>query len=232
MVLGRKFFQEHGASSILSANIPDYLRRALRKMLAFPSCMGLRFGLFKVPFLGVHIMHVVVRGAKKQMIGADAARVIALVANIHAFRDRTTRQFIGNPMRRTAPILAIRILAPIDRAVSWFRLRPLPDPASIRIAAVHLPPESLGQRKPLMPICIGASAAAIPCVHIANPMVSCLKGLAALSARAGNGGMICGRMFLHGESPFAVPRPRMLSASLGHLLALSIPQSRNWGQGQ
>lgn len=45
------------------------------------------------------ITHIIGVGAKEEVIRIDARRVVALVADLHSFRDRAVRNLVGNAMR-------------------------------------------------------------------------------------------------------------------------------------
>lgn len=86
--------------------------------------------------LACSISHVVGVCAEKEMVRSDTWRVVAVMADEQAIRDRSVGQFPGHTVR-VRPSLAI----PESAVASWAPHCPGPWPTSIRIRLVNLRPE-------------------------------------------------------------------------------------------
>ena len=86
--------------------------------------------------LECHIPRIIGGTSFEKVFRIDAWRDIATVADVHAFGDRTVRNFEGNTVRAQH--------FPIDRksSVSEPKLRSRPDPTAIGTVLINLAPEA------------------------------------------------------------------------------------------
>lgn len=94
--------------------------------------------------LSIHVPHVVELCAEEKMARVTARRVVAMVADLHAIRNRTACQSVGHTMgvRPAHTIPNAAISAPMATC-------PRPRPAFVRAAFVDVGPEAgvqIGQR--------------------------------------------------------------------------------------
>ncbi len=145
------------AFGITLANCPHGFLRHLRRAATFPAChnLGAQFGMVLVaalhqfgmftramllpawqhfwvdlentPPLLQHVAHIVSMRAKEQMIGANATRIIAVVADKQSFRDRAKRQYPSRAVGEAPGFPAVEMSVPIG--LQW----PGPYPAGLRL---------------------------------------------------------------------------------------------------
>lgn len=90
-----------------------------------------------------HVSQVVVRGTEKQMVRANARRIVAAMADVLTMRDGAVGHFIGQAMG-IAELTVYR--ADFAIAECAFRGRPIPTFARL----VNLRPETLLDRHPVI----------------------------------------------------------------------------------
>jgi hypothetical protein len=107
--------------------------------------------------LGRHVGHVDGVAAEKQVGRVAARRIVAAVADIHALRDRTAGQAVGDAVR-VRPSFAI----PYPAVALGVPLGSQPRPATVRVALVNPRPEPAGE--------VRQSAAEVPAAPRAVPL--------------------------------------------------------------
>jgi hypothetical protein len=152
------------------------------------------------------IGHVVRSGAKKEMIRSHARWIVAMVAYIHAFGDRSVRQFPSNSM--SAPGDG---MANTDHAIAVIIPPRLPEPT--RIGFLNLRPKAFFQRRNLSQPVVGGGSARLgtkDTLPVLDGIKSSKEGGGTLLADSGNG-----TLGWHGEPPIRCALPRAVDAAPG-----------------
>src|SRR5262245_4243139 len=92
------------------------------------------------------VAHVVEAGAQEEMIGSDARRDVAAVADHHPIGDWADVQLPRYSVRLTPPVTAANAAHDADQAVSLAAAVPNPEPATRCLVGAPLAREALSQR--------------------------------------------------------------------------------------
>jgi hypothetical protein len=117
------------------------------------NCPRMRFAFWHSA-LRRRVLLVIGNGPNEQVVGVDARRHVALMANRQATGDRADVQFIGVPMRSEMSV------SDREYAVAEASLGAGPQPASVGVGFVHESPES--RKGTTISLRVPASRRAVP----------------------------------------------------------------------
>ena len=121
---------------VTTADFTHVILGQLREMLTLAARHALALRVRDVPMLCEHITVIVANRTREKMLRSDARWVVAVMADIHAGRNRAVSEFIGHPRSGR------RAVAGLKRAVASVLMRTRPQPTFTRF--VYFAPEAFG----------------------------------------------------------------------------------------
>ena len=161
-----------------------------------------------------HVGHVLGMRSQVQMIGPHARRIVATVTDLHAIRDGAYCEGIGRAVGMRPS--AIKVEAAVSGVIT---ASPEPQPATIRVAAVHAQPEARECVFDRAILLAGARAEALP--TSSTYLHSSHERFPAPFTRGGDS------LPGHCGVSFRDVTPPDVDASRGHFDALIVPHERH-----
>lgn len=214
IVLGCKFSVSHFAGRMTPANLGHLLGGQLCMTSFFANCFSL------TPF-GDHVLRIIKICSKKQMTRIDTGRIIAFMANQHAFGDWSIGQFVRESMRRNVSRVVFELAI---AAAAFVAFATKPEPTVIQSASIHHCPKSifrLGHASAMAAKKLTGLALDPFVAFIVAWRNSCLLSTTAMAKAVGN--IKRGIMGLHKKFTFLVSRPWTVPAVAGLLLLVRTP---------